>query len=167
MHGLAYNRRINRQIVSKMLARAIRPYKDPHVATMALAKARWGDAIACVHCNSSGKHYYIASRRIWKCATCGKQFSARIGTMFEASPIPLDRWFAAIWLLTKYDSHLRAYRLHQFIGVSETTARFMIRRIVKAIECPEQSHAVDLIGRTALPDANIRMTSDPSQARPC
>jgi hypothetical protein len=74
------------------LAKAIRFYRDPHVATTALATARWHDGIECQHCHSRLKHFYIATRRIWKCRSCRKQFSPRVGTIFENSPIGPDRW---------------------------------------------------------------------------
>jgi transposase-like protein len=109
---------------------------------MALARARWGDAIECLHCHARLKHFYISTRRIWKCRACRKQFSPRAGTIFEDSPISLDRWLAAIWIEANSESRITSYRLYRMLGVTQTTARFMLRRIRLAIAVREMQPPV-------------------------
>jgi transposase-like protein len=116
------------------LLEAMHFYGDPDVATRTLAAARWGDAIECLHCHSRGRHFYISTRRIWKCRSCRKQFSPKAGTIFEDSPIGLDRWLIAIWVMGNSDQRISTYKLHRLLGVTQTTAAFMLRRIRLAMQ---------------------------------
>jgi transposase-like protein len=129
-------------VVPRTLSDALGYFADPDIATMALARARWGDAIECLHCHSRLKHFYISTRRIWKCRACRKQFSPRAGTIFEDSPISLDRWLAAIWIEANSESRITSYRLYRMLGVTQTTARFMLRRIRLAIAVREMQPPV-------------------------
>ena len=116
------------------LLEAIRFYGDPDVATRALAAARWGDGAECLHCHSRERHFYISTRRIWKCRSCRKQFSPKAGTIFEDSPIGLDRWLIAIWMVANSEQGISSYKLHRLLGVTQTTAQFMLRRIRLAVQ---------------------------------
>lgn len=121
------------------LPEAMRYYGDTEVATQALAKARWGAAAECLHCHSRERHFYISTRRIWKCRNCRKQFSPKAGTIFEDSPIGLDRWLLAIWMVANSEHRVSSYKLHRLLGVTQTTAQFMLRRIRLAIEVRKSS----------------------------
>jgi transposase-like protein len=121
----------------RTLAEAIRVYGDADIATRVLAQARWGDAIECLHCHSRLRHSYITTRRIWKCRQCRKQFSPKAGTIFEDSPMGLDRWLVAIWVVANNEKDFSSYRLRRLLGVTQTTAQFMLRRIRLAIQAAE------------------------------
>jgi hypothetical protein len=71
---------------------------------------------------------------IWKCRSYRKQFSPKAGTIFEDSLIGLNKWFAAIWIVANQREQVTSYRLHQTIGVTQTTAQFILRRIGLAIQ---------------------------------
>jgi transposase-like protein len=116
------------------LLEAMRFYGDPDVATRALAAARWGESAECLHCHSRERHFYISTRRIWKCRSCRKQFSPKAGTIFEDSPVGLDRWLIAIWMVANVEQGISSYKLHQVLGVTQTTAQFMLRRIRLAVQ---------------------------------
>ena len=109
------------------LLEAIRFYGDPDVATRALAAARWGEGAECLHCHFRERHFYISTRRIWKCRSCRKQFSPRAGTIFEDSPIGLDRWLIAIRMVANSEQRISSCKLHRLLGVTQTTAQFMLR----------------------------------------
>jgi transposase-like protein len=111
------------------LPEAIRYYADPESAARVLAAVRWGESVECLHCHSRQRHFYISTRRIWKCRSCRKQFSPKAGTIFEDSPIGLDRWLIAIWMVANSEQRISSYRLHRLLGVTQTTAQFMLRRI--------------------------------------
>lgn len=130
----------------KTLSEAMQFYSDPRVARDALAAARWGDAVECLYCGSRLKHFYITTRGIWKCRSCRKQFSPKAGTIFEDSPIGLDRWLVAIWVVANQSEGMSSYRLHQLLGVTQTTAQFMLHRIRLAIEVWESGR-----DRSAIP----------------
>ena len=92
------------------------------------------NGIECPHCHSQAKHSYVSTRHIWKCKSCRKQFSPKAGTIFEDSPIGLDRWFTAVWMVANHPERVTPYRLHQTVGVTQTTAQFMLRRIRLAMQ---------------------------------
>ncbi len=134
--------------VPKTLSQALAFYSHPYVATMTLARARWGEAVECLHCHSRMKHFYISTRRIWKCRSCRKQFSPKAGTIFEDSPIGLDRWLAALWIVANSERRVGSYKLHRFLGVTQTTAQFMLRRIYVAMAARKTENAEN--GRSSL-----------------
>ena len=120
--------------VPETLSEAALYYTDLDLATRALSAARWQNAIECQHCHSRVEHFYIATRRIWKCRSCRKQFSPKAGTILEDSPIGVDKWLVTVWMVANSGKPIPAYRLHRVLGVSQTTARFMLRRIELAMQ---------------------------------
>jgi hypothetical protein len=77
---------------------------------------------------------FIQPRRIWKCKGYCKQFSVKLGTIFEDSPIGLDKWLAAIWLLANAKNVISSYEVHLALGITPKSAWFMMHRIRLAIE---------------------------------
>jgi transposase-like protein len=94
-----------------------------------LETLRWPNGIVCPHCGSTGNSYRIQTRKIFKCGDCKKQFSVRVGTIFEGSPISLQKWFMAIWLITSHKKGISSNQLHKDIGVTQKTAWFMLQRL--------------------------------------
>jgi len=112
------------------LIEAIRHFADADVCRNYLAECRWPNGISCPRKGCGSKEvWFIRTRAIWRCKSCRKQFSVKVGTIFEDSPIALDKWLPAVWLLTcstkGYSSHLLAKAL----GVTQKTAWFMLHRI--------------------------------------
>ena len=97
-----------------------------------LEYVRWEGLLKCPHCQSSKKIYTMKSG--YKCSKCRKSFSVRKGTIFEASPISLQKWFAAIWLLKTTEDNITSSQLHRDIGVTQKTAWHMLKRIHLAIK---------------------------------
>ena len=120
--------------IPRTLSEALRYYSNPDLATMAISAVRWPDGLECPRCRSQAKHSYVSTRHIWKCKSCRKQFSPKAGTIFEDSPIGLDKWFTAVWMVANHQEHLTSYRLHQTVGATQTTAHFMLRRIHLAMQ---------------------------------
>lgn len=119
----------------KTLMEAIRYFADLDVATEYVAKLRWPDGPVCPKCGTlDEKHYYIKSRRVWKCRACKKQFSVKLGTIFEDSPIGLDKWLTAIWMIANCKNGVSSYEIHRSIGVTQKTAWFMMHRIRLAMQ---------------------------------
>jgi transposase-like protein len=110
------------------LIEAIQYFSDLDVATEFVAKLRWPGGPVCPECG--GKTYsYLRTRRLWKCKACKRQFSVKVGTIFENSPIGLDKWLAAIWMLANSKDVISSYEIHHTIGVTQKTAWFMMNRI--------------------------------------
>ena len=99
---------------------------------MFVAGLRWPDGVTCPHCD--GKECpYVASRRIWQCKGCRKQFSVKVGSLFEDSPIPLSKWLPAMWLLVNCKNGVSSYEVARDLGVTQKTAWFMLHRLRMAI----------------------------------
>lgn len=94
-----------------------------------LAKQRWGNEITCPKCGTVGiKAYKLASGRL-KCAECRKPFTVRMGTIFEDSMIPLQKWLLAIYLCTSLKKGISSIQLAKYLNVTQKTAWFMLQRI--------------------------------------
>jgi transposase-like protein len=96
---------------------------------------RWPDGVTCPHCE--GKRVsYLSSRRIWKCMAkeCHKQFSVKTGTVFEDSPISLDKWLTATWLTVNCKNGISSYEIAKDLKVTQKSAWFMLHRIRLALK---------------------------------
>ena len=97
---------------------------------------RWPDGkVKCPECGSE-KVCYLAKNRVWKCyATHPKpRFTLKTGTIFEDSPIPLEKWLPAVWMLLNCKNGISSWELHRAIGVTQKTAWFMLHRIRLAMQ---------------------------------
>lgn len=94
-----------------------------------LIQQRWNGKLACIKCGSDKKIYLINDGQLLKCADCRKQFSPRVGTFFEDSPISLQKWFFAIYLIGAHKKGISSCQLARDIQVSQKTAWFMLHRI--------------------------------------
>lgn len=114
------------------LQEAIVYFSDKNKAHQHLVEVRWTDGVICPHCGGK-KHSYITTRKIWKCKSCKKQFSAKLGTIFEDSPIGLDKWFSAIWMIANAKNGISSCEISRAIGVTQKTAWFMLHRVRTAM----------------------------------
>jgi len=97
-----------------------------------LVAQRWPDSKPiCPHCGYTGKIYVIEGGKKYKCGSpaCYKKFSCTVGTIFEASNIPLVKWFTAIYLITAHKKGISSYQLGKDIGISQKSAWFVLHRI--------------------------------------
>ncbi|HXM38599.1 MAG TPA: IS1595 family transposase [Gemmatimonadales bacterium] len=115
------------------LHEAIRYFADPDVALTFLVCLRWPHGVFCPACNAKNPGF-LKTRRIWKCRDCGRQFSVKLGTIFEDSPIGLDRWLPALWMLANSKNGISSYELGRALGVTQKTAWFMLHRIRLAMQ---------------------------------
>src|SRR5947208_2310576 len=100
------------------LLEAIRHFSDIDVCVDYVAAIRWPDGPVCPSCEG-GDHYYLKTRRIWKCKACKRQFSIKVGTVFEDSPLGLDKWLPAVWLASNSKNGISSYELGRALGVSQ------------------------------------------------
>ena len=119
----------------KTLQEAIIYYADRDRCQEMLVAVRWPNGVACPHCGSL-EITYLAKQRRWKCRSKHprRQFSVKVGTIFEDSPVGLDKWFTAIWLIGGAKNGISSYELHRAIGVTQKTAWFMLHRIRLAMQ---------------------------------
>lgn len=123
----------NKSELPQTLQDAILYFSDLDVATQYVAKMRFPNGVVCVHCGTL-EPYYLKTRRIWKCKHCGKQFSVKVGTIFEDSPIGLDKWLAAMWMIANAKNGISSYEIHRALGVTQKSAWFMLHRIRLAMQ---------------------------------
>jgi transposase-like protein len=115
---------------------AVRYFADPDVALHFLAGLRWPEGPVCPHCGSAEAPSFLKTRRIWKCrdADCRKQFSVKVGTVFEDSPIGLDKWLPCLWMIANCKNGISSYEVARALGVTQKSAWFMLHRIRLAMQ---------------------------------
>ncbi len=115
----------------KTLTAAIRYFADEQACIDAVRVMRWPDGKPiCPECGCE-RNYWLAKQRRWKCANgkCGKQYSVKVGTIFEESALSLDKWLVAIWLVGNCKNGISSYELARDLGVTQKSAWFMLHRI--------------------------------------
>jgi len=118
------------------LLEAIRYFTDPDVSLKFMASLRWPDGkVKCPTCGSEDVTF-MPTRRLWQCKAkhAKRQFSVTVGTIFEDSPIGLDKWFAVIWMLANDRNGISSYEVARSVGVTQKTAWFMLDRIRLAMQ---------------------------------
>ncbi len=116
----------------KTLQEAVVYFSNPETAHAEMVKFRWPDGVVrCPTCGSE-KVWFTASRRVWQCAE-GKhqrrQFTVKVGSIMEDSPLGIDKWLVAVWLITNAKNGISSYELGRAIGVTQKSAWFMLHRI--------------------------------------
>lgn len=120
----------------KTLFEAVPYFTDQDNCLNFLAGRRWPDGVAtCPRCGSTNVGF-IASRRVWQCKTRHPlaQFSIKVGTIFEDSPLGLDKWLPALWMIGNAKNGISSWELHRALGVTQKTAWFMLHRIRLAVQ---------------------------------
>jgi transposase-like protein len=117
----------------KTLQQAILHYSDEHTCIDTVARLRWPNGPECPSCGHR-QHYYLKTQKRWKCKECWKQFSVKVGTIFEDSPISLSKWLLAMWLIAACKNGVSSWEIHRAIGVTQKTAWFMMHRIRLAMQ---------------------------------
>lgn len=119
------------------LQQAVVYFADPERCLEAAISLRWkAGKVACPTCGSTDVHF-IATRQIWRCKDKPherQQFSVKIGTVMEDSPITLDKWMVAIWLLSSAKNGISSYELARAIGVTQKSAWFLLHRVRLAMQ---------------------------------
>src|SRR5438876_1193967 len=113
----------------RTLQQAIQHYSDEQVCIDAVAQMRWPSGVpVCPSCGHKD-HYYLKTQKRWKCKECYKQFTVKLGTVFEDSPISLTKWLPALWMLCNGKNGISSYELARGLGVSQKAAWFMLQRL--------------------------------------
>jgi transposase-like protein len=117
----------------KTLRDAIRYFSDEQVCIDTIAALRWPNGPACPKCGC-GEHYYLATQKRWKCKKCSKQFSVKVGTIFEDSAIALDKWLIALWMLVNCKNGISSYEVGRGLGITQKSAWFVLHRLRLALQ---------------------------------
>ncbi len=119
----------------KTLQQAIIFFSNPDNCLNYMVARRFPDGVVCPTCGRNDVTF-LAKQRKWQCksAHSQRQFSIKVGTIFEDSPLGLDKWLIAIWMITNCKNGVSSYEVHRAIGVTQKSAWFMIHRIRVAME---------------------------------
>src|SRR6202162_2822437 len=119
----------------KTFLEAVRYFSDPQACLAFMVALRWPNGVKCPQCGSK-KVTFLENAKLWKCRNAHpkQKFSIKVGTIFEDSPIGLDKWFPARWLAANCKNVISSYELHRCLGVTQKTAWFMLQRIRLAMQ---------------------------------
>ena len=120
--------------IPETLTGAIRYFGNANKCHEFLATMRWPSGVRCPHCNSEDVGKLVAGRRVWNCKGCKKQFSVKVGTIFEDSPLGLEKWLPATWLIVNAKNGVSSCELARSLGVTQKTGWFMLHRIRLAMQ---------------------------------
>src|SRR5437660_637670 len=115
---------------------AIKYFANDDHAFDFLKSIRWPDGVVkCPRCGSTDV-FFLSTRKIWKCKSKHEkqQFSVKVGTVLEDSPIALDKWLCAFWLIANCKNGISSYELAKDIGITQKSAWFMLHRIRLAMQ---------------------------------
>lgn len=119
---------------TKTLTEVIRYFENQQNCIDACASMRWPDGKpVCPRCDSE-KNHWLAKQLRWKCYGCGKQFSVKVGTVMEDSPIALDKWLVTLWMLVNCKNGISSYEVMRTVGVTQKSAWFMLQRLRLALQ---------------------------------
>jgi len=119
----------------KSLQEAIVYFSNPDNCIDYVAIRRWPNGVVCPGCGAT-KVSFNAKRRTWKCGSHHpkREFSIKVGTIYEDSPIPLDKWLTATWMLTNCKNGVSSYEIARDVRVTQKSAWFMLQRIRLAMQ---------------------------------
>lgn len=117
------------------LQEAITYFSNPTNCREYVAMRRWPNGVVCPRCGSE-KVKFLEKYNRWQCGSRHKnrQFTSKTGTIFEDSPLGLDKWLAAMWQVVNCKNGVSSYEVHRAIGVTQKTAWFMDHRIRLALQ---------------------------------
>ena len=120
----------------KTLQEAIQYFTGPDNCLAYMIPLTFPDGIVtCPTCGRTDPKF-LANQRRWQCKSVHpkRQFSAKVGTIFEDSPIPLEKWLPAVWMIVNDKNGISSWELHRALGVTQKTAWFMLHRIRLAMQ---------------------------------
>jgi transposase-like protein len=119
----------------RTLLEAVKYFARPENCLSYLVARRWPNGVTCPTCESDGV-YFDKSRQGWICKTKHplRKFSLKTGTIFEDSPLGLDKWLPVVWMIANMKNGVSSWEIHRAIGVTQKTAWFMLQRIRLAMQ---------------------------------
>jgi transposase-like protein len=138
----------------KTLLQAIQYFNNEQVCIDAVAAMRWPLGVVCAACGAD-KPYYLKTAKRWKCRECRGQFSVKVNSIFEDSPISLTKWLPALWLLVNCKNGVSSYEIHRDLGVSQKSAWFMLHRLRLALQARDFSYKLGTGGPVEMDETYV------------
>ncbi len=131
----------------KSLQEAIAYFANPEQAFVYAVNLRWpGKQIACPRCGHT-EHSFLRTRLMWFCKGCKKQFSVKVGTIFEDSPLGMDKWMTAFWMVCNCKNGVSSAEMARTLKITQKSAWFMLHRVREVLK----NHSVEKLGGTGGP----------------
>lgn len=117
------------------LQEAIIYFSNPDNCLEYMVAHRWPEGVECPTCGRKDVSY-LANQKKWQCKSghAKRQFTAKIGTIFEDSPLGLETWLPAVWIITTAKNGVSSCEIARSLGVTQKSAWFMLHRIRKAMQ---------------------------------
>src|ERR1039458_3795561 len=108
---------------------------DNCVSYLVAHRTEWKNGVVCPTCGSKDVGF-VASRRVWQCKTRHpkSQFTVKVGTIMEDSPIGLDKWLTVMWMVANCKNGVSSWEIHRNLGVTQKTAWFLLHRVRLAMQ---------------------------------
>jgi ribosomal protein L37AE/L43A len=137
------------------MAKFLSLYGTEDKCEQALIDRRWPSGFVCPRCDGGKARttFVRQGRRYWQCGGCGYQCSVLSGTIFEATKLPLTRWFLAMQLLTQSKNNVSALELKRHLGICYRSAWLIKHKILEAMRLAESNRR--LTGRVEIDDAYL------------
>ena len=119
----------------KTLQEAVIYFSDLNNCIDYMAVRRWPHGVVCPTCGREDAKF-LANQNRWQCKSIHpkRQFSPKVGTIFEDSAIPLQKWLPAVWALVNCKNGISSWELHRMLGVTQKSAWFMLHRVRLAMQ---------------------------------
>lgn len=142
------------QTEPKTLQQAVIYFSNPQNCLAYLVARRWPDGVTCPTCGRKDVTF-LEKQNKWQCKSAHKQrqFSVKVGTIFEDSPLGLDKWLVAVWMIVNCKNGVSSYEIARALGVTQKTAWFMEHRIRLAMQTG--SFAKKLMGHVEVDETYI------------
>jgi transposase-like protein len=115
------------------LQEVVRYFSDSENTHKWAVALRWPEGIECPRCGSK-EHSYVSTRHLWFCKGCKRQFTVKVGSIFEDSPLSMDKWMMGVWLLVTCKNGISSYEIASHLGISQKSAWHMMHRIRRALQ---------------------------------
>lgn len=117
------------------LQEAIVHFSNPDNCLEYMVAHRWPEGVECPTCGRKDVSY-LANQKKWQCKSghAKRQFTAKVGTIFEDSPLGLEKWLPAVWIITTAKNGVSSCEIARSLGVTQKSAWFMLHRIRKAMQ---------------------------------
>lgn len=138
------------------LLEAVRFFKNAENCREFMVSRRWPNGVRCPRCGSASV-YFDSSRNGWECKTRHPQrkFTLKTGTIFEDSPLGLDKWLPCVWMIANCKNGISSWEVHRAIGVTQKTAWFMLQRIRLAMQDDNDGNGGKLGGEVEVDETFI------------
>jgi len=131
----------------RSLQEAIAYFADSERAFVYAVNLRWPNkVVTCPRCGCE-RHSFLKTRLMWFCKGCKKQFSVKVGTIFEDSPLGLDKWMTAFWMVCNCKNGVSSAEMARTLKITQKSAWFMLHRVREVLK----AHSVEKLGSTGGP----------------